>query len=169
MSRNRSFPHSLLFALLAVGLIAPAAQSAAQATTVVVCGTEACSASNTNATGIENLVYDGLVYDVTFTSNEDALSAIYGDPPEFDFETGGEAVRDSVLSALNSVPEVTTVGTGTQQGEFDIPTGDPDAGSWFASTGRYDLDSRGWFAAGLLTALTQSILAQEERGQSSSS
>jgi hypothetical protein len=132
MKRNRSFLRSLLFALLAVGLIAPAAQSAAQPTVIL-------DGSGTNATGIQNLAYDGLVYNVTFV--EDDLSVIYGDPPEFDFEAGADGARDSVLSALNSVPEVRTVGPSTLS-EFHIPIGTPEP--WYTSAGEYL--SGDWFS-----------------------
>jgi len=134
MSRNQSFLHSLLFALLVLGWIAPSAQAF-----TVVCGTEACSASNSNATGIEQLEYDGLFYDVTFVYDE--LGVVYGFPPEFDFESGGDAARDSVVAALMSVPEVTTVGAATLD-EFHIQAAPPGGlGPWFTTSGEYSSGS----------------------------
>ena len=63
----------------------------------------------TNATGILNLEVDGILYDVEF--DFDFGLDIFGDPP-FTFKNELEAINanEEVNFALNSVPEVVTVG-----------------------------------------------------------
>jgi len=89
MSRNRNL-RSLLFALLAVGLIAPAAQ----ATTVIVDG------SGTNATGILDLEFDGVLYDITFVGDTPGSDSVYGTPPELDFFDADTV--EQVIAAVNA-------------------------------------------------------------------
>ncbi len=63
----------------------------------------------TNATGILNLEVDGILYDVAF--DFDFGLDIFGDPP-FTFKNELQAINanEEVNFALNSVPEVVTVG-----------------------------------------------------------
>jgi hypothetical protein len=77
--------------------------SAAQAFTVEVDGT------GTNATAIRNLEYDGVFYDVVFL--QDSADSIWGGAP-FDFTTVPVAIAaaNAASDALNTVPEVVTVG-----------------------------------------------------------
>ena len=92
----------LLTVVVMMGLLLGA--SAAQAFTVVVDDT------GTNATAILNLQLGDDHYDVTFRSG--SIEDIWGDEA-FDFDQLGNAAEaaDAVNAALNTVPEVVTVGT----------------------------------------------------------
>jgi hypothetical protein len=91
-----------LFAVLALGLAAPAAQAA----TVIV------DSTGTNATGIQGLAVAGDVYDVTFVDDTPGSPAVYGTPPTLDFtgQTVVGLVIDAVNLALDTAPAVITVG-----------------------------------------------------------
>jgi len=101
----------LLTVVVMMGLLLGA--SAAQAFTVVVDDT------GTNATAILNLQLGDDHYDVTFRSG--SIEDIWGDEA-FDFDQLGNAAEaaDAVNAALNTVPEVVTVGTSAEP-EYAIP------------------------------------------------
>jgi len=102
----------LLTVVVMMGLLLGA--SAAQAFTVVVDDT------GTNATAILNFEwYDGNHYDITFRFG--SIEDIWGDEA-FDFDQLGDAytAQEAVYEALNTVPEVVTVGTSADT-EFATP------------------------------------------------
>ena len=81
----------------------------------VLCGTEACGAGDTNATGILDLDVAGTPYNVTFV--DDSAVNIYGPfPGTYDFpsdDAQGEAAEEAVnavIAALATQPEIVTVG-----------------------------------------------------------
>jgi len=111
LRRNRSLFQSLLFALLAVGLIAPAAHAA----TVVGDGT--------NATGILDFEFGGTQYNIEFIDADPGSPEVYGDPPVITFMTDTivELVIEAVNVALEGSP-AQTVGPefGLQENEYWI-------------------------------------------------
>jgi hypothetical protein len=106
----------LLTVVVMMGLLLGA--SAAQAFTVVVDDT------GTNATAILNLEFNGAHYDVTFRFG--SIEDIWGDEA-YDFHQLNLAVdaSEAVNDALNTEPEVVTLGTGTTF-DYAIPVGASD-------------------------------------------
>ena len=95
--------------LVALMFLLGAGAAQAQVPTVI-CGTEACSPTNSAATAILNLSVPGLgTYNVTFPN---ALPFDqYDDPQVYDFDTEADAsaAANAVNAALNNVPTVIAV------------------------------------------------------------
>jgi len=131
MSRNRNL-RSLLFTLLVLGLVAPAAHA-----TVILDPTD-----DSIALGIEDLAYGGSVYDITFVAM--TPGSVYGAPPNLnlDFDDGNVVVE--VIAAVNAELDTSTATfvEGAFQDEYRI--------AWDYNPGDGSFDTMGGESGGIV-------------------